>query len=71
MTVSTVGADFVRVSKLAEVFPVFTQRTWEKRVAAGRVPSHKMPDGRARIVRVSDVVAYLSGNAEPTLAPAE
>lgn len=56
--------EFIRVTQLPRRFPVLGRSTWVELVTKGEIPSRKV--GTARIVRVEDVVRFLStGNAAP------
>jgi hypothetical protein len=50
---------YVTGSKLAEVFPVWSQRSWWEHLRSGALPSAKV--GHRRVVKVSDVEAFLEG----------
>jgi hypothetical protein len=58
---TTTRADFLRANELPERFPVLGRSTWNAHITAGRVRSFKV--GRARVVRVADVIAFLEGHS--------
>jgi hypothetical protein len=49
--------EFIRAADLSVRFPVLGRTTWNNYVTRGALKSHKI--GRARIVRIADVVAFL------------
>lgn len=53
-----VGA-YIRAHELPARFPVLKRSTWMNLVATGAIPSVSI--GRARVLRIADVEAYLSG----------
>ena len=58
--------EFIRVTQLPNRFPVLGRSMWVELVSKGTIPSRKV--GTARIVRVEDVVRFLSSGSS---APAE
>ncbi len=57
-------SEFIRVTQLPSRFPVLGRSMWVELVSKGTIPSRKV--GAARIVRVEDVVRFLSsGSAAP------
>lgn len=59
------GDEFIRAHELPERFPILGRSTWWALMANGSIPSRKL--GRARIVRVADVLAFLA-DGTPILA---
>lgn len=55
------AAAYIRAHELPARYPVLKRSTWMNLVATGAVPSVSI--GRARIVRVADVIAFLDGCA--------
>lgn len=54
-------SDFLRAHELPHRFPVLGRSTWNAIVARGDLRTFKI--GRARLVRISDVVAFLEGHS--------
>jgi len=54
------GPEYLRVHEIPARFPVFGRTVWNAIVASGGLASRKI--GRARIVRVADIVAFLEGD---------
>ena len=50
---------YIRAHELPARYPVLGRSTWMQLVASGAVPSTTI--GRARVLRVADVKAYLDG----------
>jgi hypothetical protein len=55
----SLSEEFIRATDLQTRFPVLKRGAWTAAIMRGALRSHKI--GRARVVRVSDVVAFLSG----------
>lgn len=57
---TTTNQEYFRATELPARFPVLGRTTWNAHIAAGRLQSFKV--GRARVVRVADVIAFLEGH---------
>ena len=55
---------YVRLAEIPARWPVFRRSMWAQWIADGTIPSRLI--GRARIVRVADIEAFLSGQTEVT-----
>lgn len=64
MTTANVKVDtscgFIRAHHLHTVFPILGKSRWKEVVARGELPARRI--GRAVILKVADVEAYLSSN---------
>ena len=58
------AAGYIRAHELPARYPVLKRSTWMSLVATGAIPSVSI--GRARVLRVADVEAYLSGSMART-----
>jgi hypothetical protein len=54
-----VNTELIRAADLPRRFPVLKRSAWNDLIAKGKIPSTK-PSPKVRLVRVDDVVAYLS-----------
>lgn len=50
--------NFIRAHELWAKYPVLSKWSWKRALMSGDLPSRKV--GRARVVRVDDVEAFLS-----------